>query len=439
MTRCRPAGRRRSVTRVLHLPPRPASAAQARHAVRQTLAEARSEEFVDDAQLLASELVTNAVIHAGTDIDLRVTADDSGVVVEVTDGDPRLPSARNYGSTATIGRGLLLLQLTAQEWGVQPRERGKTVWFGLGSIEPSPPTSGSGRPAGMPAAGCAPRAGAAPAVAVTLLEVPLLLHAVWQQHADALLREHLLAALEDPQRDGPDPVATHAAAARAATLLEDGIPPPALGAELGSPMEPSAQTAPQVRLSVPLAMVDDFRLLDATLDSAIELAEEGLLLLPATQPEIRELRAWLCREVLRQASGSAPEPWREPPDDVGPVRGPVRWDSAVVSTSSDAMVAADDTDRILAASPAALRLLGYDEPGQLVGRRIVAVIPRRLRQQHIAGFTLHLLTGRSRLLGATAVVPALRHDGTEVPVRLTLKAQAVAHGRTVFLATLTPA
>ncbi len=100
------------------------------------------------------------------------------------------------------------------------------------------------------------------------------------------------------------------------------------------------------------------------------------------------------------------------------------------------MIAADDTNRILAVSPAALVLLGYDDAAGLVGRRLVAIIPRRYRQAHLAGFTLHLFAGRSPLLSTSVVVPALRRDGSEVDVELTLSAHRLPAGRRAFVAEL---
>ena len=84
-------------------------------------------------------------------------------------------------------------------------------------------------------------------------------------------------------------------------------------------------------------------------------------------------------------------------------------------------------------------LLGYDEPGDLIGRRLVAIIPPHYRQAHLAGFTLHLSSGRSPLLGRTVTVPALRQDGTEVMVELEVEAHKLPAGRHLFIAQMRPA
>ncbi len=54
----------------------------------------------------------------------------------------------------------------------------------------------------------------------------------------------------------------------------------------------------------------------------------------------------------------------------------------------------------------------------------------------MAGFTLHLLTGASAIVDREVTVPALRRDGTEVPVVLLVQRESAADGRAVFVATL---
>jgi PAS domain S-box-containing protein len=101
------------------------------------------------------------------------------------------------------------------------------------------------------------------------------------------------------------------------------------------------------------------------------------------------------------------------------------------------MLAADDEDRIVAVSDAGARLLGYDG-AELIGTRLVAIIPERYRQAHLAGFTMHFLSGRAPLIGRTVVVPALRSDGSEIEVELTIRTDRTEDGRTLFVADLDP-
>lgn len=103
------------------------------------------------------------------------------------------------------------------------------------------------------------------------------------------------------------------------------------------------------------------------------------------------------------------------------------------------MIAADDEDRIVAISEPALRLLGYADARELLGSRLVGIIPPRYRQAHLAGFTMHFLSGRALLVGRTVVVPALRRDGSEVDLAMTIRTERTEDGRTVFVADLHPA
>ncbi len=416
----------------LALAPHPSSVSEARRLVRDALDHAGREDLLDDAELLVSEVVTNAVVHAGTPFDVVVIAGEAGVRVEVSDGSPHLPTPRLYADLAGTGRGLRMLELLVTRWGVDPRHDGKTVWFELGRTH--------GAEASAMEVGDLPRGAGPRTLDVVLLHVPLLLHAAWQMHAESLLREHLLARLD--VGDAMVEIETHAAANDAMSLLHEQIPAPDLdpdpSALLAAATEPLV-TAERLVLEVPAESVANFHLLGATLDDAIELALTGAFLTPPIQPEMREMRRWLCGQVATQCSGAAPVPWAGVAHDAPPEGGPLDWDPTVVEGATDAKIAADDTSRIIAVSPAALELLGHDTVASVVGERLVEIIPDRFRQAHLAGFTLHLVVGRSPLIGRTVGVPVLRRDGTEVPVELTLRATPLPGGRVVFVADLRPA
>jgi PAS domain S-box-containing protein len=194
-------------------------------------------------------------------------------------------------------------------------------------------------------------------------------------------------------------------------------------------------SSPRVELSVPRGSLPHFRVLDTIMRTAQGMGERGELLVPVVQPEMRMLRRWLCGEVLSQSEGVAPVPW--PPEvSQAPARRDLAWDSGAVTGSAQAVIAADDTDLVAAVSASALELLGYADADELVGHRLISIIPPRYRQAHLAGFTLHLLTGRGPLLAGPVKVPVLRRDETEKWVELSVDAQRVADGRSVFVATL---
>ncbi|MEU4280266.1 SpoIIE family protein phosphatase [Streptomyces tanashiensis] len=112
------------------------SVAAARAFVRDTLQGWGHPELVDDAVVLTSELVTNAVIHAGTAAEVLCLRSDDSVRVEVADRYPEreipVQSGRSFGSPdRENGRGLLLCAALAHRWGVDYSPTRKHVWFHL--------------------------------------------------------------------------------------------------------------------------------------------------------------------------------------------------------------------------------------------------------------------------------------------------------------------
>ncbi len=109
-------------------PADPRSVAAARRFVRQLLPDAWSAR-VDDVLLLVSELVTNAIVHARSAVQVTVTVFNGTTRVEVSDGVPRLPVRRSAGEGALDGRGMGMIEVLADRWGILIRETGKTIWF----------------------------------------------------------------------------------------------------------------------------------------------------------------------------------------------------------------------------------------------------------------------------------------------------------------------
>jgi anti-sigma regulatory factor (Ser/Thr protein kinase) len=79
--------------------------------------------------LLTSEAVTNAVLHGRGHVQVRAHSADGRVRVEVADRSRRTPAPAPNDDHSEGGRGLLLLERSASDWGVDVRRRGKTVWF----------------------------------------------------------------------------------------------------------------------------------------------------------------------------------------------------------------------------------------------------------------------------------------------------------------------
>jgi anti-sigma regulatory factor (Ser/Thr protein kinase) len=121
----------------LTIPGRPEHVREARSFVAKALGELHPS--LDDAVLMTSELVTNAVMHStsrchGGTINLLVMESTSGVRIEVTDQGSDLSSPIVRGDVyASDGHGLFLVQTLADQWGYLRDETGTTVWFWIGA------------------------------------------------------------------------------------------------------------------------------------------------------------------------------------------------------------------------------------------------------------------------------------------------------------------
>jgi anti-sigma regulatory factor (Ser/Thr protein kinase) len=121
----------------------PERIAEARRHLRELLHDWASAEQVDSAVLLVSEMVTNVLVHTDTDALLlaEVIGERRGgrrLRVEVADAGDDLPHKRRPGELASSGRGLMLIELLADAWGVDPRGEGQSIWFEL--YEPGGPS-----------------------------------------------------------------------------------------------------------------------------------------------------------------------------------------------------------------------------------------------------------------------------------------------------------
>ncbi len=416
------------------LPAEGASVGHARSLVRTLLEDTTMAWAGDDAQLAVTEIITNALVHAGGEVRLTAGVDRTGLRVDVLDDSPHLPVRRDYSPVSATGRGLHLLDSLVTHWGATALDHGKTVWFEIQDPRGAPPVTS--RP------GLTSPVDDTLDVAVELRNVPLLMHAAWQEHVSTLLREYLLVRLDDD----PDVLERHAQASDALNLLQEQIAAPDLGAApdavMSNALEPRVSTT-AMTLSVPPGSVDHFATLGGLVDEALHLADSdpGRLLAPPTQPEIREVSRWFCREVHEQVrAGRSPEPWRteEPARVTDPdalrIDG---WDPGEVCSSPLALVATNEANVIVAVSRSALDALGYARSADLTGRPVTCLVPERYRQAHVAGTTLHAINGRGPLLGLAISVPVLRAGGEEATYGLTVESRPLVTGRRVYLAELT--
>ncbi len=253
-----------------------------------------------DASLVASELVSNAVIHARSPVELRLRQLERGVRIEVRDG-------AEYGIDAHVpageerGLGLRVVSRLATRWGVDPVPDGKTVWAEL-SLDAM---AGTATEPELPLAGIAqlPLPDDWPEVA--LVDVPARLLLAWEAHVRSLMREF---ALVTTRGRALDDIADDDAVDLVVATLERywGAMRP-VWAQARSAIA-SAGGRITVRLRLPERVVlDGPRFLEA-MESADHLARQGRLLTGPADDELAAFRRWFVHAVVRQvASGSEPE------------------------------------------------------------------------------------------------------------------------------------
>jgi anti-sigma regulatory factor (Ser/Thr protein kinase) len=116
---------------VLLLTSDPVGVRVARRFVRSLVHSVLTDEQVATAELLTSELVTNAVLHGRGEPVLAVDVCASCVRIAVHDETPVVPVVRDPDPLAASGRGMQLVQSLSARWGVDPDAQGKDVWFEL--------------------------------------------------------------------------------------------------------------------------------------------------------------------------------------------------------------------------------------------------------------------------------------------------------------------
>jgi PAS domain S-box-containing protein len=416
-------------------PPEPVSAGHARRFLRSFLRDHAREDLVDTAQVALSEIVTNAVLHARTDVEVAAALlADGALRVEVTDRNPQLPTQRGYGEQATTGRGLQLVAAVAADCGVVSHGAGgKAVWFLLRGDEqdvapdttwqvpePQTPTSEDGQ--------------------VLLLGLPPTLWLAARQHHDAVLRELGLYAQEHPEQAPAPEVFAQADRARGivSAAVVAGLEQRARAGDVTG--QPGALPPLDLSVAVPVDAEATYTALQDLLDTAERLAASGALLAQPGLPEVVAVRDWVCEQVIAQRAGVLPSAWQgevgDVPDGPGPPV-PASWDLAEVADAGHGAVAADDGNRILAVSRPLAQLLGWAVE-DLVGRRVVALVPPELREAHVAGFSRHLTTGETHVLGVRLRLPVLRADGSRVDCELLIEQRSAVEGRRLYVAQVEP-
>lgn len=117
--------------RTLDLPGALTSGHHARKWLRATLERWHLADLVADAELLTSELINNAVVHAASDVSVRLRLLDGRLRIEVSDSGPGALHRQETTVEDTSGRGLFLVEALSSAWGTSAGTGGKTVWFEL--------------------------------------------------------------------------------------------------------------------------------------------------------------------------------------------------------------------------------------------------------------------------------------------------------------------
>jgi PAS domain S-box-containing protein len=443
--------------RVLPLPATPLSAGDARRFVRAVLAEADRESWSEAASLAVSELVSNAVLHAHTEVELAVVTGSDSVRIEVRDDNPVLPAARSYDDHATTGRGLELVAAVTHSHGVESLgTAGKVVWCCIGggveeddhSVDELLTTWDDALELGA-----APEPAPVPdAVPVVLQRMPATLWLAAREHHDALLREMALLRVSAEQAadlSDADLAAVDRARAQIDTAVDADLD---RAREQGRAAVPLPQYHPGALPAVPPTMDlhlrvrpadgEAFAVLQDVLDEAEGLAGADRLLVRPGLPEVVAVRDWACEQVIAQVAGSPAAPWPGPEDDrftadVDQRTVPAGWDDTAVREARVGAIAVDEANRVVAVSRPLADVLGW-EVDDLVGRRVVAIVPPRFREAHVAGFSRHLSTGDARAIGVDLQLPVLRADGSELACRFLIESTPTPGGQVVYLAWISP-
>jgi DNA-binding NarL/FixJ family response regulator len=99
----------------------------------------RDRALVADVELLVSELITNAIVHASSAPQLEVRLSRQSIRVAVHDAEPSLPEFRVPDAGRPGGRGMQLLSTLASRWGADHSDTGKVVWFEIDRHEDEQP------------------------------------------------------------------------------------------------------------------------------------------------------------------------------------------------------------------------------------------------------------------------------------------------------------
>ncbi len=265
-----------------------------------------SDDLAYRAMMVATELASNAVLHAAPPYILRLSRDGQRVRIAIEDSWGLTPTLRHYDDMALTGRGLRLVAECSTRWGVRGREAGKEVWAEVPFVhDGQPPTPMQS--SAMAATGDAVE----DSRWVRFRGVPVAAYLALQEWNDAVVREcELIAALEPVPADLPARLLELAVrlSGRFASEREgyretmararaDGAVTVDLEEHWPSPSRP-AVTAAQAFLSM--------------MEELDEFCRRDILLAEPPDPGVVRLRRWFVTEMRSQLLDQArPVPFEE--------------------------------------------------------------------------------------------------------------------------------
>jgi anti-sigma regulatory factor (Ser/Thr protein kinase) len=294
----------RPETAQVALPRRPASVGAARRFIEGRAAEwALAEPAGERLVLVGSELVTNAVLHARTELTLTLELRDGRVRISVEDRSRAPATLRHYQPDALTGRGLGVVAALSDRWGVSDADGGKVVWAELPANGDHPPTAAP-RPPDLRHLPPAPEAGTPGSGTVRFVGVPVDGYLELQAHNDALFRELELISIE---------LEAAGDAARVAAPLADLVDQLYRRfrgqrdsyRDVVAAAQSRGQRTVELETTATPAAVGAARSYLGLLDQTDELCRTGVLLTPPPPAHVRALRRWFVEQMAAQVLDGA--------------------------------------------------------------------------------------------------------------------------------------
>jgi anti-sigma regulatory factor (Ser/Thr protein kinase) len=292
----RPA--RRPETARIALPRSPASVGTARRFIQ---ARSAAWSFPDSAgsqlELIGSELVTNAVLHARTELTLTLELRDRLVRISVEDRSRAPATLRHYQADALTGRGLGVVAALSERWGVSAAPDGKVVWAEVVASGDEPGAGDAPRPPDLRDAPPAPT-GRRGGHSVRFRDVPVDGYLELAAHNDALFRELELIAFE-LEAGGDDRVASPLAE------LVDQLYRRFRGQrdsyrDVVAAAQARGRRTVDLETTAPPAGATAARSYLELLERADELCRSGVLLTPEPSAGVKALRRWFVEQLVAQ-------------------------------------------------------------------------------------------------------------------------------------------